>query len=114
MAIVYLLAGVPAPGDDGDTADLEELHLVRRAVVLVGEVGLGCSVGWEVWNRGVIFSTKFRVVWVVENLGQVGEITCRYFSGCIQPAVKGLSAPPRRSPIVSSMACALGKELECW
>ena len=33
MAIVYLLAGVPAPGDDGDTADLEELHLVRRAVV---------------------------------------------------------------------------------
>lgn len=58
LAIVYLLAGVPAPGDDGDTADLEELHLVRRAVVLVGEVGLGCSVGWEVWNRGVIFSSE--------------------------------------------------------
>lgn len=36
--IAHLLAGVPAPSDDGDTSDLEELHLVRRAVVLVGEV----------------------------------------------------------------------------
>ena len=59
---MYLLAGVPAPSDDGDTADLEELHLVRRAVVLVGEV-VGCFRRLGVWDRRVIFSTKFRVVW---------------------------------------------------
>lgn len=40
--VVYLLSGVPAPCDNGDTSDLEELHLARRAVVLSCEV-VGCG-----------------------------------------------------------------------
>jgi hypothetical protein len=37
----YLLAGISAAGDDGDSADLEELHLALR-VVLPGEGELCC------------------------------------------------------------------------
>ena len=86
--IAHLLAGVPAPSDDGDTSDLEELHLVRRAVVLVGEVCWLLPSAGESGIGGLFSRTKFRVVWAVENLGQVGGITCRYFPGCHQMAAE--------------------------
>jgi hypothetical protein len=54
----YLLSGVSAAGDDGDSADLEELHLVRRVC---------CRVCWLVKLRGDVKTVEnapiFCVVW---------------------------------------------------
>lgn len=56
----YLLSGVSAAGDDGDSADLEELHLVRRCVVcwLVKLRGVDKTVVWRLWTDFLISSTS--------------------------------------------------------
>ena len=56
------------------------------AVPSAGRSGIG----------GLFSRAKFRVVWVVENLGQVGEITCRYFSSCSQSPVASKACLPHR------------------
>lgn len=55
---------------------------------------LAASVGWESGIGGLFYGAKFRVVWAVENLGQVGEITCWYFPGCVQAAAGVQPARP--------------------
>ena len=52
----YLLTGISAAGDDGDSADLEELHLVR-----FGVVGICWVEDCVVVNRDREFDTKFRI-----------------------------------------------------
>lgn len=57
--LAYLLAGKSAAGDDGDSADLEELHFVLPVVV-------GCVVSWRI-------STSWTVIGnLVQILGFVG------------------------------------------
>jgi hypothetical protein len=53
-----LLSGVSAAGDDGDSADLEELHLVRRCVVcwLVKLRGVDKTDVWRLWTDFLISS----------------------------------------------------------
>lgn len=55
-SVSYLLSGVSAAGDDGDSADLEELHLVRLWVV-----GICWVEDFVVKNRDREFDAKFGV-----------------------------------------------------
>lgn len=60
----YLLSGVSAAGDDGDSADLEELHLVRRVC---------CRVCWLVKLRGDGETENTQIFWIFCGQVRAGE-----------------------------------------
>jgi hypothetical protein len=86
--IAYLLTGIPATGDDGNTADLKELHfgepLLLWALVDAEVEGRFVEVTFSKWGPEIkSCACEFPAASEWSKMLVTNHITCRYLLGCL-------------------------------